>query len=355
MGSDMFEAKQSETEENIAASATGAEGKAAASEGKKPAEDAKKPAKKKKIIIVTGSNTQGGQRGAYSSGSGAYNPGGNASQGASGTNRSGGQGRGGNRSAGSGTAQGGRGRQQRPADGRTGDRNTARDGGRNARGANAGRGKSQAAPVHKLIKPTIRQTQMEVDYRKPVQQPRKSDAARKAEAEAEARKAAEAAAAAQAEAAAKEAAEAARKAEEAAAKEAEARAAAEAEAKAAEQKAAEAASVSGAAKSDKTRQDRPGTDAVKTQQTVDQNSDSDNKGGRSDNRGGARQGGDAFRRAGFRVDQQPPDQLRDQGVDAVLRAEQSDSVAVSVGGCIRRCNRQLWRCEQRGFSYAQRH
>ena len=293
MGSDMFEAKQSETEENIAASATGAEGKAAASEGKKPAEDAKKPAKKKKIIIVTGSNTQGGQRGAYSSGSGAYNPGGNASQGASGTNRSGGQGRGGNRSAGSGTAQGGRGRQQRPADGRTGDRNTARDGGRNARGANAGRGKSQAAPVHKLIKPTIRQTQMEVDYRKPVQQPRKSDAARKAEAEAEARKAAEAAAAAQAEAAAKEAAEAARKAEEAAAKEAEARAAAEAEAKAAEQKAAEAASVSGAAKSDKTRQDRPGTDAVKTQQTVDQNSDSDNKGGRSDNRGGARQGGDA--------------------------------------------------------------
>ena len=293
MGSDMFEAKQSETEENIAASATGAEGKAAASEGKKPAEDAKKPAKKKKIIIVTGSNTQGGQRGAYSSGSGAYNPGGNASQGASGTNRSGGQGRGGNRSAGSGTAQGGRGRQQRPADGRTGDRNTARDGGRNARGANAGRGKSQAAPVHKLIKPTIRQTQMEVDYRKPVQQPRKSDAARKAEAEAEARKAAEAAAAAQAEAAAKEAAEAARKAEEAAAKEAEARAAAEAEAKAAEQKAAEAASVSGAAKSDKTRQDRPGTDAVKTQQTVDQTSDSDNKGGRSDNRGGTRQGGDA--------------------------------------------------------------
>ena len=292
MGSDMFEAKQSETEENIAASATGAEGKAAASEGKKPAEDAKKPAKKKKIIIVTGSNTQGGQRGAYSSGSGAYNPGGNASQGASGTNRSGGQGRGGNRSAGSGTAQGGRGRQQRPADGRTGDRNTARDGGRNARGANAGRGKSQAAPVHKLIKPTIRQTQMEVDYRKPVQQPRKSDAAKKAEAEAEARKAAEAAAA-QAEAAAKEAAEAARKAEEAAAKEAEARAAAEAEAKAAEQKAAEAASVSGAAKSDKTRQDRPGTDAVKTQQTVDQTSDSDNKGGRSDNRGGTRQGGDA--------------------------------------------------------------
>ena len=64
MGSDMFEAKQSETEENIAASATGAERKAAASEGKKPAEDAKKPAKKKKIIIVTGSNTQGGQRGA---------------------------------------------------------------------------------------------------------------------------------------------------------------------------------------------------------------------------------------------------------------------------------------------------
>ena len=31
---------------------------------------------KDRVIIVTGGNTQGGQRGAYSSGSGAYNPGG---------------------------------------------------------------------------------------------------------------------------------------------------------------------------------------------------------------------------------------------------------------------------------------
>ena len=202
----MFEAKRNETEDNKNTTpATGAEGKAAATEGKKPAEDAKKPVKKKKIIIVTGSNTQGGQRGAYSSGSGAYNSGSGASRGAAGQNR-GGAARGANRSGSTGSAQGGnRSRQQRPADGRTGDR-SGRDA-RGTRGAGTGRGRTTAAPVRKLIKPTIRQTQMEVDYHKPVQQPRKSDAVRRAEAEA--KKAAEAAAAkaAEAEAAAKAAAQ----------------------------------------------------------------------------------------------------------------------------------------------------
>ena len=206
MGSDMFEAKRNETEDNKNTTpATGAEGKAAATEGKKPAEDAKKPVKKKKIIIVTGSNTQGGQRGAYSSGSGAYNSGSGASRGAAGQNR-GGAARGANRSGSTGSAQGGnRSRQQRPADGRTGDR-SGRDA-RGTRGAGTGRGRTTAAPVRKLIKPTIRQTQMEVDYHKPVQQPHKSDAVRRAEAEA--KKAAEAAAAkaAEAEAAAKAAAQ----------------------------------------------------------------------------------------------------------------------------------------------------
>ena len=206
MGSDMFEAKRNETEDNKNTTpATGAEGKAAAAEGIKPAEDAKKPVKKKKIIIVTGSNTQGGQRGAYSSGSGAYNSGSGASRGAAGQNR-GGAARGANRSGSTGSAQGGnRSRQQRPADGRTGDR-SGRDA-RGTRGAGTGRGRTTAAPVRKLIKPTIRQTQMEVDYHKPVQQPRKSDAVRRAEAEA--KKAAEAAAAkaAEAEAAAKAAAQ----------------------------------------------------------------------------------------------------------------------------------------------------
>ena len=206
MGSDMFEAKRNETEDNKNTTpATGAEGKAAATEGKKPAEDAKKPVKKKKIIIVTGSNTQGGQRGAYSSGSGAYNSGSGASRGAAGQNR-GGAARGANRSGSTGSAQGGnRSRQQRPADGRTGDR-SGRDA-RGTRGAGTGRGRTTAAPVRKLIKPTIRQTQMEVDYHKPVQQLRKSDAVRRAEAEA--KKAAEAAAAkaAEAEAAAKAAAQ----------------------------------------------------------------------------------------------------------------------------------------------------
>ena len=198
----MFEARQGETEEKTrAASGSGAgssapEVKQSAADEKKPAEDAKKPAKKKKIIIVTGGNTQGGQRGAYSSGTGAYTSGGNGGRGPRSS-------AGGRRGPGNGQAAGGK----RPGDARSG-----RQGGRNDglsrsgsdRGGRqgGGRGRTQsAAPVHKLIKPTIRQTQMEVDYHKPVQQPRKSEAVRRAEEEAAA--AAARAAAAEAEAAAK--------------------------------------------------------------------------------------------------------------------------------------------------------
>ena len=198
----MFEARQGETEEKTrAASGSGAgssapEVKQSAADEKKPAEDAKKPAKKKKIIIVTGGNTQGGQRGAYSSGTGAYTSGGNGGRGP--RNSAGGR-----RGPGNGQAAGGK----RPGDarsGRQGGRNDGLSRGGSDRGGRqgGGRGRTQsAAPVHKLIKPTIRQTQMEVDYHKPVQQPRKSEAVRRAEEEAAA--AAARAAAAEAEAAAK--------------------------------------------------------------------------------------------------------------------------------------------------------
>ena len=178
---------------------TVAEDKTSGADAKKAAADGKKPAKKKKIIIVTGGNTQGGQRGAYSSGSGAYNPGG------AGGFRSGGT-RGGKAGspAGSGTG-GGRPRQRNDGKGeRPAGQN--RDGGRRQSGA--GRGRTQAPPVHKLIKPTIRQTQMEVDFHKPVQQPRKADNVKKAEAEAAAAR--EAAAAQEAAAAAAKEAEAAK-------------------------------------------------------------------------------------------------------------------------------------------------
>ena len=201
MGSDMFEARRNETAENTGMTSEAAdrkvpatEGKKSAAEEKKSAEDAKKPAKKKKIIIVTGGSAQGGQRGAYSSGSGAYNPGG--------ANR--GQSRGGNAGARGQNRSGQSSRAGKPADSRT-----ARTGGQGAGrdsssrgGRNAGRGRTQAAPVHKLIKPTIRQTPMEVDFHKPVQQPRKSEAVKRAEEEALRAAEAEAAAAAEAEAAA---------------------------------------------------------------------------------------------------------------------------------------------------------
>ena len=184
--SDKNEMRRSETED-----------KAKAAEKPAAAEGAKKPVKKKKIIIVTGGNTQGGQRGAYSSGSGAYNPGGSAGSGS----RQGGSPRGQSKTGAGGASGAGnsaRGGQQRSSAGQGRDR-AASGGARGSRqgsGSGApGRGRTQAQPVHKLIKPTIRQTQMEVDYHKPVQQPRRSEAAKKAEEEAAALAAREQAAA----------------------------------------------------------------------------------------------------------------------------------------------------------------
>ncbi len=171
--SDKNEMRRSETEEKVKAAE-----KPAAAEG------AKKPVKKKKIIIVTGGNAQGGQRGAYSSGSGAYNPGGSTASGSRQASAPRGQSKAG--AAGStGSNSGGRGGQQQRAAGGQGRDRAAAGGARGNRqgsgSGSSGRGRTQAQPVHKLIKPTIRQTQMEVDFHKPVQQPRRSEAAKKAE------------------------------------------------------------------------------------------------------------------------------------------------------------------------------
>ena len=289
----MLEARQGETEEKTrAASGSGAgssapEVKQSAADEKKPAEDAKKPATKKKIIIVTGGNTQGGQRGAYSSGTGAYTSGGNGGRGPR-------NGAGGRRGSGSGQAAGGK----RPGDsrsGRQGGRSDSLSRGGSDRGGRqgGGRGRTQsAAPVHKLIKPTIRQTQMEVDYHKPVQQPRKSDAVRRAEEEAAAaaaKAAAEAAAAKAAEAAAEEA-------------KAEAASAAAAEKPAGTAPAAQAQPAAGdAARRDAGRTDRKPQDGSRQQRSNDRSGDRGprqdggagrNGRGSSDGRG-QRQGSDA--------------------------------------------------------------
>ena len=105
------------------------------------APDGKAPVKKKKIIIVTGNAKtprQGGQRGAYSTG-------------------------------GSGSYQGAQGR--RP--GRPGDSASqqGQGGQRRREGGRSERPQSAQQPVHRIIKPSVRPTQMEVDYHKPVQQP----------------------------------------------------------------------------------------------------------------------------------------------------------------------------------------
>ena len=254
-----------------------AEEKTSGTEAKKAVDESKKPVKKKKIIIVTGGNTQGGQRGAYSSGSGAYNSGGTG--GARSGSRSG---KPGGNASGSGSG-GGRSRQQR-SDGR-GERTGggSRDGGRRqgGQGGGQGRGRSQAAPVHKLIKPTIRQTQMEVDYHKPVQPTRKSDAAKKA-AEAEAAAAREAAAAAE------KAAEAA-KAEQAAAEAAAAAAARKAEETAAEAKAGSAP-----------EQAAPAAPVRTAAQAESQNAPQKKETG---SRGGRNEAGSRQQRGGARTDQ----------------------------------------------------
>ena len=131
---------------------TGAnENKKAGEAARKPRPaDGKTPVKKKKIIIVTGNSSKGrqssGQRSAYSSGS--------YSSGAAGSFTSGT----------SGAAGGGR--KPRPA-GQGGPR----------RDQSAGKQRTEAKPVpHKIIRPSVKPIQMEVDYHKPEQvtrQPRK--------------------------------------------------------------------------------------------------------------------------------------------------------------------------------------
>ena len=110
--------------------------------------DGKTPVKKKKIIIVTGNNTKGrqssGQRSAYSSGS--YSSGSGSAAGSYSS---------------SGT------RKQRPA----GQAGVAR------REAGTGRPRTEAKPVpHKIIRPSVKPSQMEVDFHKPepvVRRPKK--------------------------------------------------------------------------------------------------------------------------------------------------------------------------------------
>ena len=127
---------------------TGAnENKKAGEAARKPRPaDGKTPVKKKKIIIVTGNSSKSrqssGQRSAYSSGS--YS------------------------SGGTGSYTSGSGRKPRPA-GQTGAR----------RDQTAGRPRTEAKPVpHKIIRPSVKPTQMEVDYHKPEQvtrQPRRTE------------------------------------------------------------------------------------------------------------------------------------------------------------------------------------
>ena len=112
----------------------------------RPAADGKAPVKKKKIIIVTGNSSKSrqssGQRGAYSSGS--YS------------------------NSGSGSFSSGSGRKTRPA----GQGSARRD-------QSAGRPKTEAKPVpHKIIRPSVKPTQMEVDFHKPepaARQPRRQE------------------------------------------------------------------------------------------------------------------------------------------------------------------------------------
>ena len=131
---------------------TGAnENKKAGEAARKPRPvDGKTPVKKKKIIIVTGNSSKGrqssGQRSAYSSGS--------YSSGAAGSFTSG------------SSSASGSGRKPRPA-GQGGPR----------RDQSAGKQRTEAKPVpHKIIRPSVKPTQMEVDFHKPeqtVRQPRK--------------------------------------------------------------------------------------------------------------------------------------------------------------------------------------
>ena len=105
------------------------------------AAEGKAPAKKKKIIIVTGNprgGKQGGQRGAYSSGSGSYSSGGGKSR---------------ERGSGSGTGR------------NDGNRRPQRSGGTGNSRRNSG-GRLEAQNVYRPIRPTVVPSQMEVDFHK---------------------------------------------------------------------------------------------------------------------------------------------------------------------------------------------
>ena len=105
------------------------------------AAEGKAPAKKKKIIIVTGNprgGKQGGQRGAYSSGSGPYSSGGGKSR---------------ERGSGSGAGR------------NDGNRRPQRSGGTGNSRRNSG-GRLEAQNVYRPIRPTVVPSQMEVDFHK---------------------------------------------------------------------------------------------------------------------------------------------------------------------------------------------
>ncbi len=105
------------------------------------AAEGKAPAKKKKIIIVTGNprgGKQGGQRGAYSSGSGSYSSGGGKSR---------------ERGSGSGAGR------------NDGNRRPQRSGGTGNSRRNSG-GRLEAQNVYRPIRPTVVPSQMEVDFHK---------------------------------------------------------------------------------------------------------------------------------------------------------------------------------------------
>ena len=109
--------------------------------------DGKTPVKKKRIIIVTGDGAQkgrqsSGQRGAYSSSSRSYSSGGTGAYSAGGPKKTKPAGQGGGQSSARRDGFGGRTRTE-----------------------------TKAVP-HKIIRPSVKPTQMEVDYHKPVQTPR---------------------------------------------------------------------------------------------------------------------------------------------------------------------------------------
>ncbi len=111
------------------------------------AAEGKAPAKKKKIIIVTGNprgGKQGGQRGAYSSGSGSYSSGGGKSR---------------ERGSGSGAGR------------NDGNRRPQRSGGTGNSRRNSG-GRLEAQNVYRPIKPTVVPRQMEVDFHPEPAEPR---------------------------------------------------------------------------------------------------------------------------------------------------------------------------------------